>query len=78
MAELLDHDPIKSRVRIDQAWFGRSGGLAPISLPLFRGRATGDGGAAVFVKHVRAPRFLRASSMLSDAQIVSAFRDLQS
>ena len=42
MAELLDHDPIKSRVRIDQAWFGRSGGLAPISLPLFQGvrRAT--------------------------------------
>ena len=28
---------IRSRVRIDQTWFGRSGGLAPISLPLFQG-----------------------------------------
>src|SRR5262245_33614533 len=26
-----------NRVLIDQTWFGRSGGLAPISLPLFRG-----------------------------------------
>jgi uncharacterized membrane protein len=24
-------------IRIDQTWFGRSGGLAPISLPLFQG-----------------------------------------
>ena len=27
---------VRSRVRIDQTWFGRSGGLAPISLPLFQ------------------------------------------
>src|SRR6185437_15679261 len=52
--------------------------LGSDKLALVPGRATGDGGAAVFVKHVRAPRFLRASSMLGDAQIVSAFRDLQS
>jgi hypothetical protein len=33
---------IRSRVRIAQTWFGRNGGLAPISLPLFQGllRAT--------------------------------------
>jgi hypothetical protein len=32
----------RSRVRIAQTWFGRNGGLAPISLPLFQGllRAT--------------------------------------
>jgi hypothetical protein len=29
----FDQEP----VRIDQTWFGRSGGLAPISLPLFQG-----------------------------------------
>jgi hypothetical protein len=28
---------IRSRVRIDQTWFGRSGGLAPINLPSFQG-----------------------------------------
>jgi hypothetical protein len=28
---------IRSRVRMDQTWFGRSGGLAPISFPLFQG-----------------------------------------
>src|SRR5689334_7152820 len=28
---------ISNLVRIDQTWFGRSGGLAPISLPLFQG-----------------------------------------
>jgi hypothetical protein len=31
----FDQEPGSNR--IDQTWFGRSGGLAPISLPLFQG-----------------------------------------
>src|SRR5579864_6416633 len=38
---------ICSLVRIDQTCFGRSGGLAPISLPLFQAGRLGAAGAEV-------------------------------
>jgi hypothetical protein len=35
--EIANRHSINNPVRIDQTWFGRSGGLAPINLPLFHG-----------------------------------------
>ena len=64
---------ITSRVRIDQTWFGRSGGLAPISLPLSQ-EARRALVKRLSSSHDRTPRFVRAPSMRLDAQIVSAFR----
>ena len=69
---------INSRVRIDQTWLGRSGGLAPISLPLFQGvrrvcvemQFSSD----MFVL----PSWWRAASMHGNAQIGSAFSGLRS
>src|SRR6266849_6253853 len=53
-----------SFVRIDQTCFGRSGGFAPISLPLVPSRALGCGGnKVVLVLHGHTPQLLKMTSM---------------
>jgi hypothetical protein len=54
-----------SLVRIDQTCFGRSGGLAPTSLPLCQGTRFDAAGAGFSLSCSHSPRLVRTTSMAS-------------
>src|SRR5262249_37141830 len=60
MARSRVRPPTINRVLIDQTWFGRSGGLAPINLTLFQGVRRQELERLLSSGMGRAPQFLRA------------------
>jgi hypothetical protein len=63
MARSRVRPAICNLVRIDQTCFGRRGGFAPTSLPLFQGSRRGARGTASMVLHRGAPLLQRTIRM---------------